>query len=435
MRAYLTLLLLLPSCEHGRDPERTGLEIPQVDRRETIEFCRRSPARCDSMGLPLPPVIDAAVRDVVPPGPEAGPNAPWVSGRWRLPSLPYETRRPSGCGRATPLSNWWHFGSPRRLCRTGGTFFVDTQGDVFRFDPSFSSTSYVLGGRVGASGRIECTPNGFVAAVSTPSTDRNDAIVRFGGPDSEGRVLWATQRGTASHPAAGGGFYEFAATDSMVAWVHVKPGGGLRFYVADAEGRNARDIALAIPDLPYHLDADGDRLVFVAGFDLWLYTRSTDRIERLTRERAVRREPFLSGDRLVWIDDVHNPGTGELGFPNPEVYFMDLRDRTPIRITHDPSDRPVVQEMPSVRGDWIVWNDLRHSHQPHNRDPRFTSEIYGYHLGTRREYAIAADHRGPMSSPVIFDGEVYFHCSSFVYPDGAPPTFDGGLYRTALPTP
>jgi hypothetical protein len=114
---------------------------------------------------------------------------------------------------------------------------------------------------------------------------------------------------------------------------------------------------------------------------------------------------------------------------------MNLRDRVPVRITHDPPEHPVYQEEPSIRGEWIVWNDLRHNPWPNRRHDLFTSEIYGYHLGTRREYPIAVDHRGPMGGAVIYDQQVYFHCSTIVTPPGRPTTFDEGLYRVALPTP
>ena len=38
-----------------------------------------------------------------------------------------------------------------------------------------------------------------------------------------------------------------------------------------------------------------------------------------------------------------------------------------------------------------------------------------------------------MGGPVIFDDQVYFHCSTILYRDAAPTTFDSGLYRTTLP--
>lgn len=373
-------------------------------------------------------VIDAGPSTITP-----GPNAPWVNGRWRLPSRPISTQRPSPCGGGTPLTNRWPFGGGRRLCRTGDSFFVDTQGEIYRLDETFSNATLVVGSLVGGLGRVVCTPSGLFTAFSTVPPDRNDAIVRFDDPDDDGRVLWATQRGTPSHPASAGGFYEFAATDSLIAWVHVGTQGPLHFYVTDASGRNPRDIAGRVPDLPYHLHADGDRLVFVAGRDLWLYTGATGALENLTHDRAAQWEPFLSGDRLVWMDQRDNPGADDWSPNNPEVYYMNLRDRVPIRITHDPPERPVVQTEPSVRGDWIVWNDLRHSHTPNHRDPLYTSEIYAYHLGIQREFPIATGSH-PMGAPVIFDDQVYFLCSTIIYRDAAPTTFDSGLYRTALPS-
>lgn len=274
-----------------------------------------------------------------------------------------------------------------------------------------------------------CSSPGIFAAVVTPPPDRNDAIVRFDAPEGEGRVLWATQRGTPSHPAAAGGFSDFAATARFVAWVYVETSGASRFYVADANGRNIRDLAPRLPGVPSALHADGDRLVFVAADDLWLYTASTGQIENLTNDRFAQGEPFLSGDQLVWTDRRDDPRP-----ENPEVYAMNLVERVPMRITHDPPERPVYQEEPSVRGDWVVWNDLRHSRNPANRgDPLFTSEVYAYNLRTRREYPIATgDHT--MGGPVIFDGQVYFRCATISFTDAGAPRFDSGLYRSTLPS-
>jgi hypothetical protein len=130
-----------------------------------------------------------------------------------------------------------------------------------------------------------------------------------------------------------------------------------------------------------------------------------------SREPYVRRAeqwaPWISGNRIVWVDQRDTP-TGTLQSPD------------------NPVDRPAVQHLPVVQGDWIVWMDTRNAVSPNAGFLTDRMEIWGYYFPTRSEYPIVTgDIRA--SNPSIVDGHVLLMCS--------PPNDNrGGAFVADLPT-
>ncbi len=360
---------------------------------------------------------------------DTGPPPPWADGTWRLPNMPHGTTLPERCGGATPLTNWWYSNGATGLCQFQDYLFINSVGgEVFRLSPTLD-VSLVLGlGQTEAGGYVRCSRDGLYAVAV--DRDRRRAIVRFDRVDGPGRVVWSAPAGTPEYPASGMGIGELTVTERLVAWVHEGSGAPPTLYVSGPRGERPHPLPASIVGLPYHLQADGDRLVFVSGRDLWMYTASTDALENLTHDAAAQWDPWVSGDHLVWMDQRDNPGHDDWSPDNPEVYFMDLRDRVPVRITHDPPERPVLQYGPVVRGDWIVWADFRHNAAPNRLDPRGGAEVYGYRLDRREEYPLLTGAHQVLS-PTLLGDDVYFVCGPPVLMGGnAPPA---GLHRMALP--
>jgi hypothetical protein len=285
----------------------------------------------------------------------------------------------------------------------------------------------VLGyGSVEVGGRIRCGGDQLFAALLD---DRwHAAVLRFEHFDTAGRVLWRGNNGLPLNPDVGGGFFEFAATDQLLAWIFIGGPRGPQLYVSGTQGEDVR--TLANGELPYDLRASGDRLVYVSGGDLWLYTRSTGALENLTRDAAAQWNPWISGDHLVWMDQRDNPGYDHWNPNNPEVYYMNLRDRVPVRITHDPPERPAHQYGPVTDGRWIVWADYRNNTTPNVMATDGEANIYGYRLDERREQLLVGG-RHRMYIPTIVEGDLYVACGAPVTGPGVNPPI--GLHRMRLP--
>jgi hypothetical protein len=109
---------------------------------------------------------------------------------------------------------------------------------------------------------------------------------------------------------------------------------------------------------------------------------------------------------------------------------MNLRDRVPVRITHDPPERPVYQRDVTTDGRWIVYRDFRINATPNQDAEDSISEFYGVRFGTTTEVPLLT---GPhaLGPAMIFGDQLYIAC-------GAPghitdPRLDVGLYRRPLP--
>jgi beta propeller repeat protein len=119
----------------------------------------------------------------------------------------------------------------------------------------------------------------------------------------------------------------------------------------------------------------GDRIVWQADFDIFLYDLVTQTETRITSSGAACCAD-ISGDRIAWVDERD-------GYP--QIYLYDLSTRTEMPITGDAA-RPVTEFGAglAISGDWIVWED--------ERDIAVDYDIYLYDLLTKSE--IQLTHTG-----------------------------------------
>jgi len=106
-------------------------------------------------------------------------------------------------------------------------------------------------------------------------------------------------------------------------------------FVADANGRNVKRIYIAQPGVHSHdlsWSADGRSLSFAHGLppnemDIWRVPAAGGAIERITTHNSRTRYPVLLDERTLVYTATDDDGTG------PWLYLMDLRERTPIRLS------------------------------------------------------------------------------------------------------
>lgn len=396
----------LPFCDGG-----SCLDVHKAIDAEEIALDARSDGNSERS-------LDAG--DALPP-------PVWASNSWRLPDRATDAGAPSFCEDLTPVTTWVHANNGTSICLLGQSLFIDAQSNTFRLDMATGRSTIVLGhGSVEVAGRIRCGGGQLFGALMDDHW--HSAVLRFEHFDTAGRVLWRGNDGVPLDPAVGGGFFEFVATDQLLAWIFIGGPRGPQLYVSGTQGEDVR--TLAEGELPYDLRASGDRLVYVSGGDLWLYTRSTRALENLTRDAAAQWHPWLSGDHLVWMDQRDNPGFDHWNPNNPEVYYMNLRDRVPVRITNDPPTRPVHQYGPVTDGRWIVWADYRNNATPNVMATDGEANIYGYRLDERREQLLVGG-RHRMYLPTIVNGDLYVACGAPVTGPGVNPPI--GLHRMRLP--
>jgi hypothetical protein len=415
----IILWVMLAGCRCV-DPPREPMSRPCA-----VDACAEAAVK----GEDVPDAItraDAATDDGregdVPPPP------PWSDGGWRLPNLLTDAGVPASCEDLTPLTTWWHANDGTSICAYAGSIFIDAQSETFRYETS-TQRSYLTLGRptVEAGGKVRCSRSAVYAAVIDRT--RHAAVIRFDRPDAVGSVIWTGNNGVPLDPKRTTGFFEFAVTDQVVAWIFLGGPRGPALYVAGPLGEDVGELTVN-GGLPYDLRADGDHLVFVAEGDLWMYTRSTRALENLTHDDAAQWNPWISGDHLVWMDQRDNPGYDHWNPNNPEVYYMNLRDRAPVRITHDPPERPAHQYGPVTDGRWIVWADYRNNNTPNVMATDGEAQVYGYHLAERREQRLVGG-RHRLYFPTIAAGDLYVACGAPVTgPSVNPPL---GLHRMRLP--
>lgn len=359
---------------------------------------------------------------------DAAPLTAWADGGWRLPNLATDAGAPASCEDLTPLTSWWHANDATSICAFGESIFIDAQSNTFRYDNATGRSYITLGrGSVEVGGRVRCTGRAIYAALIDQSWQT--AVLRFDNADGPGRVVWVGNEGMPLIPERGGGFFELAVTDRVLAWIFLGGPRGPVLYVSGPLGEDVGELTVN-GGLPYDLRADGDHLVFVAEGDLWMYTRSTRALENLTHDTAAQWNPWISGDHLVWMDQRDNPGYDHWNPNNPEVYYMNLRDRVPVRITRDPPERPAHQYGPVTDGRWIVWADYRNNNTPNVMATDGEAQVYGYHLAERREQRLVGG-RHRLYLPTIAAGDLYVACGAPVTGPGVNPPL--GLHRMRLP--
>ncbi|HEY2378802.1 MAG TPA: protein kinase [Gemmatimonadaceae bacterium] len=143
-------------------------------------------------------------------------------------------------------------------------------------------------------------------------------------------------------PRTGGPQRPFLPTAVMVAW---SPDGarlayhettpGDPIFVGDADGRNVQRIYVAPPGVHSHdlsWSPDGRHLYFSHGvppneMDICRIPVAGGAVERITAHNSRVRLPVLVDDRTLLYTATDDDGTG------PWLYMMDLRERTPIRLS------------------------------------------------------------------------------------------------------
>jgi len=172
--------------------------------------------------------------------------------------------------------------------------------------------------------------------------------VRNVGFAHDGEEAWIRVAGLTSPasvslvPRAGGSLRPFLPTAVMAAW---SPDGarlayhettpGDPIFIAAADGRKAKRVYIASPGVhSHHLSwsPDGRYLYFSHGLppnemDVWRISAAGGTAERVTTHNSRVGYPVLLDDRTLVYTATDDDGTG------PWLYLMDLRDRTPVRLS------------------------------------------------------------------------------------------------------
>lgn len=420
MRALLSMLvgaLLLAACRETTPPEP----------RPAPDAAAREDAVSKDAPPDLPRTPDASSADAVGDAGDVLAPPIWTDPTWRLSDQPIPTPTREPCGDLTFVTPWWPSNS-LGLCQFDGNLFIEESGLTVRVDRSSLEDAIALSSArtVPLAGRLRSAPHALYASVV--DRDWRTALLRFEARSGPAEVVVNGFGGRPFDPVRGGGFYEFAVTDSFIAWIFTGEDPSPALYVAGPHGEGRR---LIPADLPYHLHAQGDRLVWADGGDIWLYTASTGAVENLTHDAAAQWNPWVHGDLVVWLDQRDTPGPYSHRTPNnPEVYAMNLRDRVPQRITHDPPTRPVYQRDVSTDGRWIIYRDYRNNARPNEDAEDGVSEVYGVRVGTNVEVPLLTGLH-TISAPTILGDELYVACGRAGRITR--PEEDLGLFRRPLP--
>lgn len=418
LRSTLAGALLLAACREAAPPE------PRLAGDAAVQ---RDDAAKDAPAPDRPRPPDASSVDVVNDAGDVLAPPVWTDPTWRLSDQSVTTPTRDPCEDLTFVAPWFPIASGG-LCPFDGSLFIEAPGLTLRVDPRTSEDAITLSSArtVPLAGRIRTAPHALYASVI--DREWRTALLRFESRGGPPEVVVNGFGGRPFDPVRGGGFYEFAVTDTFIAWIFTGEVPSPALYVAGPHGEGRR---LIPADLPYHLHAQGDRLVWADRGDIWLYTATTGAVENLTRDDAAQWNPWVHGDLVVWLDQRDTPGPYSHRYPNnPEVYAMDLRDRVPRRITHDPPTRPVYQRDVSTDGRWIIYRDYRNNALPNEDAEDGISEIYGVRVGTDVEVPLLTGQHA-LSGPVILDDQLYVACGR----GGriTRPEEDLGLFRRPLP--
>ncbi len=422
-RALLSLLLAAVCDCEKRAPPRGGFDAtvstdcksPGVDARfeSAVDESSTSDDGASMMDAIDPHDVSDANRPDDRPVRRHEDPPPWASGTMMLPaprSIPPVMREPL-CFDTVPVMTPGFGDDSHSGCLVGDWLYFSVGGDVGRAHRVGSDAALLFPGDDGMLARVACGGSSFYLTISDIYSGAI-AIVEFEDPARPGVLRWQRVLDLPSPERIFGGFASVTATDALIAWVWQETGGPYHLYVSGPHGERPRDLMIPFVRPPHHLHAWHDRLVFVSGGDIWLWTVGGDAPENLTNDDPDQWYPWIDGERIVWVDQRDNP-RGDLWSPdNPEIYAFDLRTRTRTRITHDTA-RPALQHAPTLSGDWAVWMDFRNAMAP-NPNEYFTDtmEIWGYNFRTGREYQI--QRWGRSAFPLVSGNRLYFNCVSGV---------------------
>ncbi|MHC1753918.1 MAG: PGF-pre-PGF domain-containing protein [Methanosarcina sp.] len=137
------------------------------------------------------------------------------------------------------------------------------------------------------------------------------------------------------------------------------------------------------------LDEYGD----IENLDIYMYDLSTSRETQITTNEFEQSEPFIYGDRIVYIDDRSG---------NWDIYMYDLSISRETQITTNGLN----QELPAIYGDKIVYSDDRNGGSLDEDDwPVGNWDIYMYDLSTSRETQITTD-QSVQAYSAIYDNRI-----------------------------
>lgn len=279
-------------------------------------------------------------------------------------------------------------------CRSGEWYYTQNGGEVERTSLRRGVTELIVAApdssvERGMAAFVACQGDRIVMKLSTyrdqvppqfpgaTETDRVMVAIFESDLSLPGRIIWS-ERANVDLPG-----HEIAASDRLIAWDNQRYGGPPNLIVAGPNGENQTMIPIAPGGIEFwQLMADGPNLIWnVEGSDIFRWNADTRVHENLTNDLANQWSAFISGERIVWVDQRDTPTGTERAPNNPEIYLYDLRTRERRRLTNDPPERPVGQAYPSIVGDWVLWSDFRNSRNP-NPGAWFTErmELYGYHI-------------------------------------------------------
>lgn len=414
IRCSLAGVVLLAACRDSTPPEPpapdaathidvSAVDVTRVDEQRPLDVAR----------------TDAAVDALPPPS--------WTDPAWRLPSHPIDTAERELCDDFSFVTPFWP-DNAMGFCPFEDSLYINASGLTARVNLSTLDTAEVLSSAwtVPEAGFLRVAPHAlYVAVVDRP---RHTALLRLERSDGPAEVVVNGFNGQTYSPGSSLGFYDLAVTDNFIAWIFLGEDPSPALYVAGSHGENRRLIATGFP---YHLQAQGDRLVWANGGDVWMYTATTGLVENLTHDAAAQWNPWVHDDLVVWLDQRDTPGPYSHSNPNnPEVYAMNLRDRVPIRITHDPPEHPVYQRDVSTDGRWIIYRDFRHNALPNEDAEDGVSEVYGVRVGTDVEVPLLTGSHA-LGPPVLIGDQLYVSCGRAGHITDI--RQDIGVYRKLMP--
>lgn len=338
--------------------------------------------------------------------------APWLDGTLALPVAdPYrwpENRFRPCAGRPAlaPVhpaisyrAHWWN-----------GTIYASVSGYPLRVVPGSGTIELLNYDNSALLGMLAVSGEHLIygAAWSSPHAE---AVIAFDRAERGviGRTLWHRER---VDTGSEGGFSDLSASSSLIAfsWQNSRESGDWRtlVYAMNPDGSDLRVLSPPLAAQSGDVRVDGDRVVFRAGGQIYLWQRGDAEARPIDTTRSSQWHPWIDGDHVVWIDQRDSP-RGSLYEPfNPEVYYKNLRTGVVQRITHDPATSPVFQADVVVAGDWIVWTDLRHASNPNPSSSLGDRiAIYGFHLPTQSEHALVNEPECLTWVPLLLGGRLF----------------------------
>ncbi|HST03809.1 MAG TPA: hypothetical protein VLQ48_03650, partial [Chloroflexia bacterium] len=111
--------------------------------------------------------------------------------------------------------------------------------------------------------------------------------------------------------------------------------------------------------------------------DIYMFDLATKQEAQITNLPTAQSRPVTNGQVIVWTDFRNEPDPQ--GF-NGDIYGYDIATKQEFPITTAPD----LQTDPAIYGDNVVWQDYRNA----TGGDDYNADIYGYNLSTKQEFAV-----------------------------------------------